>query len=88
MIGFRPNQADSSDSHVKSGESDLDFEKREMPADKPDREIILPTPSVVPAPGPDTITNSPSPEIRSIPADLPTTAPPPEISPADPVEFS
>jgi len=87
MIGFRPNETDRTESDYKSYESAKGFDKGEVTPEKPDREIILPTPSFIPTPEPDTIVNSPSPEITSIPADIPATNSPLEVSPIVPMEF-
>lgn len=87
MIGFRPNESERTEPDIRSEEPAPDPGKEVSP-DKPEREIILPTPSIIPTPGPDTVESSPSPEITPIPADIPVVSPPPEISPIEPTEFS
>ncbi len=88
MIGFRPNDTDTTEYGIKSEEPAADPIKREVPPDKPGKEIIPPEPSSVPSPQPDTIRSSPAPEITPLPAETPISEPSPEISPIQPVEIS
>lgn len=88
MIGFQSRETDTNESNVRAAETAPDPGTKEVPAEKPGKEIITPAPSSIPAPRPDTINTSPETEITSIPAETPESSPVPEIVPDKPVEFS